>query len=81
MIPETVAHRVSVIPDGDTKLISVEHPTGEFSVEMEVEDGDGLPNIKRAALLRTARRLFEGNVIIPSDVWDGSNPAAMGPAA
>ena len=81
VIPGTVANRVAVIPDGDAKLMSVEHPTGEFSVEMEMEDGGGLPKIKRAALLRTARRLFEGNVLIPSGVWDGSNPAAMDPTA
>ena len=59
--------------------MSVEHPTGEFSVEMEMEEGDGLPKIKRAALLRTARRLFEGSALIPSGVWDGSNPAAIDP--
>ena len=81
VIPGTVAHRVAVIPKGDAKLMSVEHPTGEFSVEMEVEDGDGLPKIKRAALLRTARRLFEGNALIPSDVWARRSPAAMDPAA
>lgn len=81
VIPGTVAHRVAVIPNGNAKLMSVEHPTGEFSVEMEMADGDGLPKIKRAALLRTARRLFEGNVLIPSSVWDGSNPAATGPVA
>ena len=80
VISGTVAHRVAVIPEGDGKLMSVEHPTGEFSVEMEMEDGDGLPKIKRAALLRTARRLFEGNALIPSAVWDGSNPARMDPA-
>ena len=80
VIPGTVAHRLAAIPKGDAKLISVEHPTGEFSIEMEMEDLDGLPKIKRAALLRTARRLFEGNALIPSGVWDGSNPAAMDPA-
>ena len=73
VIPGTVAHRVAETPEGDAKLMSVEHPTGEFSVEMEMEDANGMPKIKRAALLRTARRLFEGNVLIPSSIWDGSN--------
>ena len=81
VIPGTVAQRLAVIPKGDAKLMSVEHPTGEFSVEMEMEDGDGLPKIKRAALLRTARRLFEGNALVPSDVWGGRSPAAVDPEA
>ena len=76
VIPGTLAHRVAEIPSGDLKLMSVEHPTGEFSIEMETEDLDDLPRVKRAALLRTARRLFEGHVLIPSDVWDGSKLAA-----
>ena len=64
---------VGEILKGDAKLMSVEHPTGEFSVEMEIGDRDGLPKIKRAALLRTARRLFEGNASF-RPTWAGPAP-------
>ncbi len=43
---------------------------------MELETGtpiDGIPQIERAALLRTTRRLMEGNALIPADVWDGQS--------
>ncbi len=67
----SVAYELAELPEGSRKLVSVEHPTGEFSVEMEMEGDSKNPVIKRAALLRTARRLFEGRVLIPGTVWDG----------
>jgi len=75
----SIAHRVAKVPGGalggGTKMMSVEHPTGEFSVEMELLDDNGTPKVERAALLRTARRLFEGHVLIPADVRDGQKAA------
>ena len=65
----------AVLPPGDTKVISVEHPTGEFTVQLETRRGAGGLEIKRAALLRTARRLFDGNALIPGAVWDGRKAA------
>lgn len=62
---------IAAVPAGDTKVLSVEHPTGEFTVQLEITRGAGGLEIKRAALLRTARRLFDGNVLIPRAVWDG----------
>lgn len=45
--------------------IDVEHPTGQFSVEMEVSGTSSLPTFKvqRAALLRTARLLMRGEAV------------------
>jgi len=53
------AVRISVIPDGNPKTLSVEHPTGEFSVVATLNDhGD----VASAGVLRTARKLFDGVV-------------------
>jgi 4-oxalomesaconate tautomerase len=61
------------VAEGDQKMISVEHPSGEFSVELETGTPEnGIPQIKRAALLRTTRRLMEGNALVPATVWDGT---------
>jgi len=65
----------AVLPPGDTKVISVEHPTGEFTVQLETRRGAAGIEITRAALLRTARRLFDGNALIPGAVWDGRKAA------
>jgi 4-oxalomesaconate tautomerase len=46
--------------------LDVEHPTGFFTVEMEVaQEANGL-EVRRAALLRTARKLMDGHVFVPS---------------
>ncbi|MBB3861700.1 4-oxalomesaconate tautomerase [Novosphingobium hassiacum] len=51
------AAKVAQIPDGPRKLVSVEHPTGEMSCVLEVDEkGD----VRTAALLRTARKLMDG---------------------
>jgi 4-oxalomesaconate tautomerase len=59
LIPGSPAAEVAVPPDGASKTLSVEHPTGEISVVLTVTpDGD----VATAALLRTARKLMDGLV-------------------
>ena len=60
----------AAVPAGLVKTISVEHPTGEFSVELEVDPSDP-QNVKRAALLRTARLIMRGEVMVPASAWNG----------
>jgi 4-oxalomesaconate tautomerase len=58
LLPAGPVADIAVIPDGDEKLISVEHPTGEMSVIATMRDGQ----VTNAAVLRTARKLFDGRV-------------------
>ena len=53
--------------DHDYSALNIEHPTGQFTVAMEVEGEQSAEtlNIRRAALLRTARLLMRGEVMIP----------------
>lgn len=51
--------------------VSVEHPTGEFSVELGL-DPDNPQNVLRAALLRTARLIMRGEVMVPAALWSPS---------
>ncbi|MBO0347389.1 4-oxalomesaconate tautomerase [Roseibium sp. CAU 1637] len=53
------ARGLAQIPEGETKTLSVEHPTGEFSVLAEFDAGGQL---SRAGVLRTARKLSDGVV-------------------
>jgi len=55
---------------GTSRLVSVEHPSGEFSVELGL-DPDNAQNVTRAALLRTARLLMRGEVMVPTVLWAG----------
>ena len=64
----SITQGIASVPAGNVKKISVEHPTGEFSVEIEVDPANP-QNVTRAALLRTARLLMRGEVMVPGSVW------------
>ena len=66
----SVAEGVARLPGGNVKAVSIEHPTGEFTVELELDPKDP-QSVLRAALLRTARLIMRGEVMIPAAVWDG----------
>jgi len=66
----SITEGIAQVPPGEVKPISVEHPTGEFTVELGIDPANP-QNVTRAALLRTARLLMRGDVLIPSAVWRG----------
>ncbi|CAO3440763.1 4-oxalomesaconate tautomerase (EC 5.3.2.8) [Azospirillum endophyticum] len=53
------AASLAVVPEGRTKTLSIEHPTGEMTVVLDLDETG---SVARAALLRTARKLFDGTV-------------------
>ncbi|MCW1402635.1 4-oxalomesaconate tautomerase [Novosphingobium sp. MW5] len=59
LIEGSPAAEVAVVPEGRTKTLSVEHPTGEMSCVLEVNEAG---EVITAALLRTARKLMDGVV-------------------
>ena len=73
VLPGSVAHKVAAVPakaEGSID-VEVEHPTGFFTVTIEVKIDDGVPVVTRSALLRTARMLMRGEVLVPASTWDG----------
>jgi 4-oxalomesaconate tautomerase len=73
VLPGSVCDGIAVVPKDSVKKVSIEHPTGEFSVELEVDPANP-QNVTRAALLRTARLLMRGEVMIPASIWKGTSP-------
>ena len=67
-IPGSVAAKVAQRKDNASRRIEVEHPSGFFTVEVEVERGDSFI-VRGAALLRTARKILRGDVFVPGAVW------------
>jgi 4-oxalomesaconate tautomerase len=65
----TVCDGISKIPEGARKAVSVEHPTGEFTVELTMGGPPNKPEVVTAALLRTAREIFDGYVCVPNSSW------------
>ena len=78
VIDGSVATPIADMPAGARKSVSVEHPTGEFTVELETRSTPTGTEVTRSALLRTARALFAGTVLVPQALW---NPAGAQAAA
>lgn len=55
---------------GSSLEVEVEHPTGFFTVQMEVDNSSGTPVVTKSALLRTARMLMSGDVFVPQSAWE-----------
>ncbi|WP_288903441.1 4-oxalomesaconate tautomerase [uncultured Sneathiella sp.] len=51
------AAELAVIPNGRRKELKIEHPIGETTVVLEMDNAGG---VESAAILRTARKLFDG---------------------
>lgn len=73
LVPGSVANEIARVQSSDegATLIEVEHPTGFFTVSLNVQTIDGAVTVKKSALLRTARLLMRGEVYVPSSVWSG----------
>ena len=59
LVAGSPAAEVAAIPEGRRKTLSVEHPTGEMSCVLELDEKG---EVATAALLRTARKLMDGTV-------------------
>lgn len=75
VIVGSVANRLANIQQVDGVItLEVEHPIGSFSVEMDVSGSGDVSDLKihRAALLRTARLLMRGEVLVSQDASGAS---------
>tara|TARA_R110000824_G_scaffold288508_6_gene476918 strand:- start:21662 stop:22753 length:1092 start_codon:yes stop_codon:yes gene_type:complete len=71
VVSGSVAHKVSEqnYKPGTHKL-TVEHPTGAFVVEIEFDQEQEQIRVLRSALLRTARKLMQGQVFVATDNYE-----------
>ncbi|KOG34317.1 4-oxalomesaconate tautomerase [Streptomyces resistomycificus] len=61
-IDGSVGARLAAL-DGESDRVRIEHPTGFLDIESSVgTTPDGLPSARRTAVVRTARRIFDGTV-------------------
>ena len=64
------AEGIGALDDNGVALsLDIEHPTGFFTVAMEVALEAGALQVRRSALLRTTRKLFRGEVYVPAAAW------------
>jgi len=74
ILPRSVADGIVHPQEGPVQRLSIEHPSGEFSVELQVEYAGGRLRVIRSSLIRTARALFRGELLVPASVWRGNEP-------
>lgn len=65
----SVAAGLAHIAGNGATRIDIEHPSGFFTVTMQVEETRDGFRVQRSALLRTARKLLRGEVFIPERLW------------
>ena len=70
VLPGSVTAGLARVPAGTEPTVSVEHPSGEFSVRLVLDPADP-STVRRAGLLRTARLLMRGEVYVPAATWRG----------
>jgi 4-oxalomesaconate tautomerase len=68
----SVARPMVAAIDGLAPTISVEHPSGEFSVSLGLDPANP-QRVVRAALLRTARLIMRGEVMVPASAFKRKN--------
>lgn len=81
VMPGTVAYELAVRPEGLTKLMDIEHPSGKFQVRLEVGGSEDQPIVERGGLIRTARALFDGTVFARETTTNDTRSSSPQPPA
>ncbi len=74
----TIANEVSQLPDGNPRTVRIEHPSGVLDLRLETS-GSGAELAVVVGVVRTARPIMRGSVIVPADVLEPAK--AMSSAA
>jgi len=83
LCPDTVGEGIMEAPPSAPARLTLEHPMGQLEVVIDCSrDGDQF-EVNWAGLVRTARKLAEGQVFVPRRVWKGhaSQSAGRSPRA
>jgi 2-methylaconitate cis-trans-isomerase PrpF len=71
LTPGSVADGLFTPPAGTPALVLIEHPGGVIDVTVDYENGPDGFVLRSAGLLRTARLLARGEVMVPGAIWGG----------
>jgi len=63
-LPGTLAHDFAQAEPKSP--VTIEHPSGRIQIDLTFKT-DG--SVERASVIRTARRIFEGNIIVPAEIF------------
>ena len=66
IVEGTVANKIASLSIASSEVRSIEHPTGEFTVQLETSIQDGIVSILNSKVIRTARLISKGEIFIPA---------------
>ena len=69
MAPGTVAGGLARVPEERPAPLGIEHPMGRIDVAMDADGVEGGLDLRAAGVLRTARLLMRGELMVPGAVW------------
>ncbi|MCB8965755.1 MAG: 4-oxalomesaconate tautomerase [Ardenticatenaceae bacterium] len=69
LLPGSVAAGIVQLPGNGRTLLSIEHPTGEFSVDLDMAVHGDTFEIRKSGAMRTARLMSRGELFIPAGIW------------
>lgn len=70
-LPGCVASRYVATSFRADEPVALEHPAGRIEVALELTGPAECPQVRRASLVRTVRRIFEGQVLVPDALFAG----------
>lgn len=70
------AYQVATPMTGPSRRMVVEHPSGDFIVDLDLDESTTPPSIVTAGLLRTTRLLASGVTYIPQAIWPETHAVA-----
>jgi len=71
LFDDSAIHDLAAIPEGMAKQMRIEHPSGHFDVQLDLNPNHQGIDIEQAGLLRTTRLISKGEVYVPRSVWKG----------
>jgi len=72
LTPGTVADGLAALPTGTPATLTLEHASGTIDVLVDYKLGANGFELRSAGLVRTARLLARGELMVPASVWGGS---------
>jgi 2-methylaconitate cis-trans-isomerase PrpF len=72
LVAGSVADGIATVTGQPDETITIEHPRGVIQVAISCDPSRSPLHLERAGVVRTARRLFAGEVYVPTRVWSGS---------
>ena len=71
LTPGTVADGMVPTPNENPATITLEHASGQIDVIVDFDIKGGQIDLRSAGLVRTARLLAKGELMVPTSIWDG----------